>query len=319
MKARETWFCLSLLLLAIFISTACSTPGLLGDTQDGLQKSFQVEPGGMLTLVSDRGDVEINPGTGNKVGIRVESGAKGHTKVDAEKILKEMSLDFRQEGNNVFVTAKYLGGGIFGSKWGTGIRLKFVITVPSKYNLDLKTAGGSINVSNLEGSVVAHTSGGSLHFGQITGPVTASTSGGGINLDGGKGTVVVDTSGGSIRIGKVAGTVKAHTSGGSISVDDVMGTIQASTSGGSVSATISKQPEADCELNTSGGSVRVKLSKDLNLNLLAKCSGGSISTDIPLNVQGKISKSQLEAKLNNGGPQLYLHTSGGGITISEFR
>jgi DUF4097 and DUF4098 domain-containing protein YvlB len=98
-----------------------------------------------------------------------------------------------------------------------------------------------------------------------------------------------------------------------------MGTIRASTSGGSVSAAISKQPEADCELNTSGGSVRVKLSKDLNLDLLAKCSGGSISTEIPLKVQGEISQSHLEAKLNNGGAQLYLHTSGGGISISELK
>jgi DUF4097 and DUF4098 domain-containing protein YvlB len=131
--------------------------------------------------------------------------------------------------------------------------------------------------------------------------------------------VEVNTSGGSIRIGKVTGTVNAHTSGGSINVDEVLGTIRASTSGGSVSATISKQPEANCELSTSGGTVRVTLSKNLNLNLRAKCSGGSIHTGIPLTVQGEISKSHLEAKLNNGGPELFLHTSGGSVYLEETR
>jgi hypothetical protein len=32
-------------------------------------------------------------------------------------------------------------------------------------------------------------------------------------------------------------------------------------------------------------------------------------------LQGEIDKHKLNAKLNNGGPELYLHTSGGGITI----
>src|SRR3990172_220675 len=193
---------LLLVILALFGSTACSTLGLLGEVQDNLQKSFQVEPGGKLTLESDLGSVDVTPGTGNTVTIRVEREAKAHTKEDAEKILKDMTFDFRQESKNVFVTAKYKHGGLFRSNWGNRIQLKFMVTVPSKYDLDLKTAGGSMKVNDLEGSVVAHTSGGSLHFGRIIGPVTANTSGGSIHLDGGTGSVAVDTSGGSIKIGK---------------------------------------------------------------------------------------------------------------------
>lgn len=315
---RFWWLSLSIV-LAVFGSAACISHGLLGDVQDNLQKSFQVEPGGKLTLDSDLGSVEVTSGIGNTVDIRVGRNLKANSKEEAGRILKDLNIDIHQEGKNAFVTARLKQGGPFGTNWGNRIQLKFMIIVPSKYDLDLKTAGGSIRVNDLEGSLVAHTSGGSLHLGQIAGPVKAHTSGGSIHLDGGKGLVDVNTSGGSIKIGKVAGPVKAHTSGGSISVDEVMGTIQASTSGGSVSATISQQPESDCELSTSGGSVHVRLKRDLNLNLLAKCSGGSISTDIPLSVQGEIGKSRLESKLNQGGPQLYLHTSGGGISISELK
>jgi DUF4097 and DUF4098 domain-containing protein YvlB len=317
MQSRKSWFLGLLLVLATLSLNACSEL-MLGGIQDNVQKNFIVEPGGKLTLDSDLGSVEVMPGTGNALAIQVDREVKAATKEDAEKILKDLTLDFQQDGKSVLVRAKINRGNFFGGNWGNRIRLKFKITVPSKYDLDLKTGGGSIRVDDLEGAVVARTSGGSLHFGRITGPVNANTSGGSINLEGGNGPIDVNTSGGSIRIGKVAGPVKAHTSGGSISVEEVMGEINASTSGGSVSATISKQPGADCELNTSGGSVRVTLNRNLNLNLLAKCSGGSIHTDLPITVQGEFSKSHLEAKLNAGGPQLYLHTSGGGITISEL-
>ena len=129
----------------------------------------------------------------------------------------------------------------------------------------------------------------------------------------------VETSGGSIKIGKMTGSVKAHTSGGSISVDEVQGMIQASTSGGHVDATITRQPEGDCELSTSGGSIQVRLNRNLDLYLLAKTSGGSVrANNLPLNIQGEISRSRLEAKMNKGGPRLTLHTSGGSISIDEI-
>jgi DUF4097 and DUF4098 domain-containing protein YvlB len=318
MQSRASWLGTTLLFLVTLGLSGCHEM-MLGGIQDNVQKSFSVEPGGKLTLDSDSGSVEVMPGAGNMVAIQVDREVKAATKEDADRILKDLTVDFQQEGKNVLVRARMHRDNFYGGSWGNRIRLKFKITVPSKYDLDLKTGGGSIRVDDLEGIVVARTSGGSLHFGRITGPVNANTSGGSINLEGVSGPVDVNTSGGSIRIGKVIGPLKAHTSGGSISVDEVMGEINASTSGGSVNATISKQPGSDCELKTSGGSVRVTLSRNLNLNLLAKCSGGSIHTDLPVTVQGEFSKHRLEAKLNAGGPQLYLHTSGGGININELK
>ncbi len=298
---------------AAVLSTACG-PIPLGNARDNVQKSFKVEPGGRLSLDSDVGSIEISSGIMDEVRVDVEREVRGVTNEEAERDLRQMQIDFRQDGKDVYIQARRKG-----FDWGSRLRLRFMITVPRKYNLDLKTSGGSINVTELEGTVTARTSGGSLNFGRIDGSVNGRTSGGSISLEGGSGPLEVETSGGSIRIGRVGGPVKAHTSGGSITVDEVQGTIQASTSGGHVEATITKQPEGDCELSTSGGSIRARISRDLNLNLVAKTSGGSVRTNIPVTVQGEVSRSRLEAKMNQGGPELLLHTSGGSISIDEAR
>ena len=103
-----------------------------------------------------------------------------------------------------------------------------------------------------------------------------------------------------------------------ITVEEVMGTINAHTSGGSVKAHISRQPDSDCRLTTSGGSITVYLERDISVNLDASTSGGSVYTDFPVTIRGKINPRKLNAKINGGGPLLYLHTSGGSIHIKEF-
>lgn len=287
----------------------------LESVRDDVHRSFGVEPGGTLTLDSDRGSVEVSSGGTDQLRVDVERTVRGNTNDDIRRVLDDLSLDFRQEGKDVHITAR-LSDGTFGFGKGNRLQLRYIVLVPDKYNLDLRTGGGSITVNDLEGTVQARTAGGSLQFGRIKGSVNGRTSGGSIRLDGGSGPVDVKTSGGSIQIGKVEGPVIAHTSGGGIKVEEVRGRIEASTSGGSVEATITNQPEGDCELRTSGGSIRARLSKNLNLNLEARTSGGSIHTNVPVVVVGNMSRNRLEAKMNQGGPGLRLLTSGGSITIS---
>jgi hypothetical protein len=299
-----------------------------------ITKSFKVEPGGKLVLDTDIGSVEVRGTAAGAVDIRVEREVRnGHD----EKILDEFKLGFEQRGNDVYVTGEYDRHGLsrlFENLWNK-FRVRFVIAVPSAYNADLRTSGGGITVSDLKGEVVSKTSGGSLHFDKITGNVRGNTSGGSIkagfvdgdvdvHTSGGdirieetKGRVLARTSGGGIRISKAWGEVDADTSGGSITAEEVMGALRADTSGGSVTATILSQPKSRCSLSTSGGSITVTLAADIAMDVNAHASGGHVSTDFPVTIQGKIERSSLQAKINGGGPELYLRTSGGGIHIKK--
>jgi len=285
-----------------------------GSVEDSINKSFNVGPGGTLTLDTARGSIEVRGNEGNRVDIEVVRNAKTSDKNRAKEIFGYLRLDFNQTSNDVIIKGVKTTDS---NKKLNKLNVKFIIKVPLSYNVNLITSGGSISVDDLEGTVDIRTSGGSLGLDNIKGSVTGKTSGGSISIGEVNGNVKVNTSGGSIKIGNAYGTVHAHTSGGGITVNEVMGTIQADTSGGSVKAYISQQPKGDCRLNTSGGSITVYLAENISLNVDAGTSGGSIHTDFPVTIQGKISKKELKAQINGGGPELYLHTSGGSIYIKK--
>lgn len=286
-----------------------------------ITRSFSVSPGGLLSVETDLGTVDIQTGDKNNVEVEVLLTADTRDEDKAKEIFDRFQLDFEQEGDDVFITgdlSKEKKGWNFWGGERNKLKVAFVVTVPHEFDVTVKTSGGSISVADLKGDVRVKTSGGSLDFDNIEGPVSAKTSGGSISLNSCAGSADVRTSGGSINIGRVAGEVVAHTSGGSINVEEVMGTIDASTSGGSVNARITKQPEDDCRLVTSGGSVTVYLDPNMDFDLDARTSAGHVETDFPLKVKGRISKSSLQATINDGGPELYLRTSGGNINLHEL-
>ncbi len=292
---------------------------VFGEVDGDIKKSFDIKPGGWLKLESDIGSIDVKTGQRNQVEVEVLFSLRSGNGDRLQELLDDFDIDFRQSGNDVIIQAEYQKDrwNLWNSDRNT-LRVEFRVTVPSKYNLDLETAGGSIRVDDLEGEVHSATSGGSLNFGRITGLVSGKTSGGSITLSQCKGNVDVHTSGGSIRIGQVEGDVLAKTSGGGIHVDEVMGTIDAGTSGGSVSANISQQPDSDCQLRTSGGSITVHLKPSVRLNIDARTSGGRVVTDFPVTVQGELSKQSLVGQINGGGPELILRTSGGSISIRQM-
>lgn len=233
-----------------------------------LAKSFEVKSGGTLYLDSRSGSVAVD--THDQDLVEIEVVKKGDDVEDFE-------VTFEQRGNDVIVEGDRKGGG-----WGVfrngGVR--FVIKVPETYNLNLKTGGGSISVSDLTG------------------------------------TVNVRTSGGSIELGRMQGDVDVDTSGGSIKVEEVYGNISAHTSGGSIRAKITQQPTQDVTLSTSGGSVTATLFSSIAVDLDASTSGGRVRTDFE--VDGNTTKRRIRGKINGGGPELKLKTSGGSVNIQKI-
>ena len=315
MRARIYSF--GVLIAILFLFANCLS---YGNIEDRVTKAFQVASGGTLTLESDIGSVTIEGTNTDSVEIEILRQVKTNKQKKAEEILEDFDIQFTQIGNDISIEAKYKKRGPrgFWNRMGNILRVKFIITVPSEYNVDLNTKGGSISVQGLRGEVLSKTSGGSLKFDNIEGDITGKTSGGSISIGKVTGSSNINTSGGSIHIALADGPVDAHTSGGSITVDEVMGTIKAHTSGGSVNAHISKQPDSNCRLTTSGGSITVHLSADLGLDVNAKTNGGRVNTDFPVAISGEVSKRSMQAQMNGGGPELYLRTSGGSIYLKKL-
>lgn len=306
------------------------------DVSETITKSFEVKPNGTLVIESDLGSIHVESSASNSVSVEVKKIADVFGKSKGEDLLKKFTITFNQKNNDVFINGKFEEGlsGFFGDL-GRKIKVHYEVKVPEKYNVDLKTAGGSVTVGNLNGDAKCKTAGGSLEFGTISGDINGKTAGGSIDVNQSGGSVDVETAGGSINIGDVDGHVNARTAGGSISVKSaggnvnaktaggsvhigkVAGYVDASTSGGSVEAHITSALTEDCKLSTSGGSVRVSIPADIGVDIDARTFGGKVHLDMPVTVQGDVEKSAIHGTINGGGPTLQLRTSAGNIYIDK--
>lgn len=323
------------------------------DPEEHVHKSVAVSSATRLELTADVGSIHVDRGGGRMVDVEVTFHGTPISRSEYDRMFHDYTLDVTQLASEVRVTGAFHKGwvplidflpDIFGGhtvchdwrclEYSHWLReVEYRITVPEKFNAEIETWSGAIEVSNLHGEVTAHTSGGPLSFNGIEGPVTGRTSGGGITLLGGKGPANVHTSGGPIRIKEVAGDVEATTSGGGISIEgnvgrvrartsggpiwikDASGAIDASTSGGGVTASLVGQPKENCRLSTSGGPIDIRLPRDVRVDLDASTSGGAVWTDFPVPYRDEHHVAELRAPLNGGGPRLYLHTSGGQIAV----
>jgi hypothetical protein len=280
-----------------------------------VEKNFAVQPGGTLRVETAGGNVSVEPGTSDTVRVVAREKIRADNDAEADALLKDLTLKIEQQGNDVTAIAKL--GRRMGSWFGTPIQVDFIVTVPGRYNVDLKTSGGNITVGDLAGQMQAHTSGGNVKLGNIDGTVDAGTSGGNVSLGSCTGDTRLHTSGGDVRAEKIIGRADLGTSGGDIVVKFVENTLSAHTSGGDVEAAIGGALKGDCSLGTSGGDVKVTVDRAAAFQLDAATSGGRVLADgITITLEnGGTGQGHLSGKVNGGGPLLKLRTSGGSIRV----
>jgi hypothetical protein len=289
------------MLRSLAAALACAVLLHAADSDEHIRKSIPVSSATRLILSADAGGVRLQPGNEKTVDVDVYFGGGPPSRHELEELRRNFRLDVSQLGSDIRVRGEFRDGRgwIFSFwRWFSWPReIEYRVTVPQKFNADVETAGGPIEVSDLHGQLRAHTSGGPIRISSVDGDVDVATSGGPITIE------------------RNSGRVRAHTSGGPIEIREAEGAVDASTSGGPVTASLLRQPHEDCRLSTSGGPIDVRLSKDIHVDLDASTSGGRVWTDFPVTTSGYHDSSELRAALNGGGPRLYLHTSGGGISV----
>ena len=197
--------------------------------------------------------------------------------------------------------------------------LKISLQVPFETECSIRTSGGNVDASSLNAPLSLNTSGGNIKCNNVLGDVLLKTSGGSINCGRIAGTLDAKTSGGNIRLAGCCAETEVKTSGGGIYVDDHIGCLNAKTSGGNIKAAFTTPPCKDCVLKTSGGGITLALPGDADAEIDARTSGGSVSTEIPVNATfpGEQDDDELNGTIGDGGPNIMLRTSGGGIRIKK--
>jgi len=288
-KSRLSRFAIGLTSLLLAFNAYAET--------EKIEKSFDVHSGGTLTINSDQGSIEVESWSKESVAIEVKKKARNKERLDSFK------LSFSQNGSDISVEGD--------SEWNSKVNIQFTIKVPSSFNLDIKTGGGSIEIGDLSGLIKVHTSGGSIDIGNVAdGSVDADTSGGSIEVGDVNGNLKVNTSGGSIKLGKISGTSDIDTSGGSITLNAGGGDVKAETSGGSINI---GPVTGNVDVDTSGGSIDIAM---IDGDVKAETSGGSIE------VEGSTGKINVDTsggsiKIYSSGGPVVADTAGGSIKIKQ--
>lgn len=277
------------------------------------EKTFQVGKNSALDVSVSGCDITVKTSAKNEINVLVEG-------IDDDDLEYVKMI---QSGDEVRVTYK--------PKWGNHSDGRFLISVPTQTNLELRTSGGDIELQgNLTGDAVGSTSGGNIEIEKVKGMVRFSTSGGDIRTGDIDGKAELRTSGGNITLATVNGEATVSTSGGDIRIQNVGKKLDARTSGGDIQA---GDVGGDATLSTAGGDVRVgKVSGkaylrtaggDLELlgasgTVEAKTAGGDIDLrNITGSIEASTAGGNIVAELNPSGKgDSHLKTAGGDVKLT---
>lgn len=291
--------------LAIGLSLASS---IAAAAERKLDKTFDVAPGGKLTVDADGTDIIVTGTDAHKVAVEIF--AKG-----SRRRVEGMTLSAEQTGEGVAVIAKDRPG-----SWLDWVRIGWnnetswvKVQVPRRYNVELRTSGGDMKVTQLEGDARGKTSGGDIHIESVRGNVEMGTSGGDVEAKDVDGQLQVHTSGGEVVAINVRGDAELETSGGDIRAEKIDGAVRAKTSGGDVDVEL-VGANRGIAASSSGGDIVLHLPKNITAAVDAATSGGSVSSDLPVTAT-RVGESKLNGTINGGGETIRVRTSGGDIKL----
>ena len=310
---------LALAAASLFLASPSGRTANAPGTRDEIEKSFKVRPGGVLKFDADFGNAEIVTGDSDTVKIEFIREFKVPTIEEANELRKKLTVEMGQtdltgtnaDENIVRVTVRLANRN--DNKMRRKLRLDFRITMPRKFNLDLRAC--NVAVDHVDGSVKARTEGGDLKLRNVTGPVTARSQGGNLDIGDVGGDVEARSQGGNTVVGHVKGRVAATAEGGNVSIEEATDSVEARSAGGSIKAWISKQPRADSKFTAEAGNIDLRLNSTVAVNVDAACTAGHVRSDFSLS--GHQDENRLKSAINGGGPVVMLRASAGNINLHK--
>jgi DUF4097 and DUF4098 domain-containing protein YvlB len=308
--------------------------GALIAAEENLSQQLDVAAGGKLIVDVDFGTIQVDGAADGKVSVEAHRLVEFGNDAKEKEYLAGAPITVTKEGNEVTVRSRRKESWM---NWHFGFsrtNATYIVHVPKKFDLDLRTSGGEIAAVDVSGNTKAHTSGGKLEFANLEGTLVADTNGGSINLENCKCPAEIKTSGGHISVVNGTGALRARTSGGRIEVhnlsgdadvetsggglvfEKITGKLIGKTSGGSIRTSLPGEVGGDLHLKTSAGSIELGVPANAALDIDARTSVGHVVSELPLTTTDS-GRQHLRGKLNGGGKSVVLETSAGSITIKS--
>jgi DUF4097 and DUF4098 domain-containing protein YvlB len=252
-------------------------------------KTFSISGRASVHVDTNDGAVVVTTGDTKQVEVRVEY--LGY------ELEKSLHIEASQSGDEVNLTARIPNHWHF--TLGMRRTLHIEIRMPKNGDLQVKTGDGSIKVGDLAGNVDLHTGDGSLTANAVKGSIHLSTGDGAINASDLDGKCDAVSGDGRIRLSGRFDELRAKSGDGSIDVEARQGSKLGSS----------------WSIRSGDGSIEMAVPSDLGADLDVTTGDGHITSDIPVTVEGIMSKSRVHGKMNGGGQDLIIHTGDGSIHL----
>jgi len=252
-------------------------------TRDGLRLRLETEMGNVRIFTDATSEVRYM--------VRIETDASGP---EAQKLIHQFELYSSSMPAGVTISGHVLGREQRERVWVT-----YELHVPRKYNVDVTTHAGNIQVDDVDGRVSLITDGGNITAGRVTGGVRQagvpaarleSVGGGHISVRDVTGDLKAVTAGGHITAGNISGDANLSTGGGHIHAGNIHGVAQLETGGGNISV-----ERAGSRVTASSGGGQISFGEAAGA-IQARAAGGGIRV---LRVAGPM-------QLDSNGGSIYL-------------
>jgi putative adhesin len=308
----------SILVVALFVA-ACMTAPQIHAQRRGFEGMFD------RTLnVSGPVDLDVSTGSGR---IDVRQGSTGRVQIhgviristdwwrrsdrDAEDIVRQLESDppIEQTGNMIRI-------GRMRSRDFDNVSVSYQIDVPAQTALRSQSGSGSVNVTGLQGAIIASTGSGGITLTDLRGNVRANTGSGTIHADGIAGGFNAATGSGGVTLSQTGnGDVDISTGSGTVRANGIRGALRIHSGSGGITA--EGEQTGRWDLDTSSGSITIRLPENAGFDLNAHSGSGGVYVDHPITVQGRIDKrrNDVSGRVRGGGHALDVRTGSGSIRI----
>jgi hypothetical protein len=199
-----------------------------GKAEDEWVRSYTIQPGGQLEIVSDGGPIDVSGTDGTQAEVRINREARAGSDEQAREALKSAEIVETASAGGVRIEARLAGAGSRGGFRRAPVTIKQVVRLPRGTMASFRTQNGGIKLENVQGRLSASATNGGVTGTGLKGAVSAMVVNGGVQLQLTSVTDPMDLSvvNGGIRLelaSDVKASVLATAINGGVSVDDALG------------------------------------------------------------------------------------------------
>lgn len=290
------------LIAAVSASASACTIDVQGESTAVVQEqrriAVTVTPN--LTVRSFNGSIELRGWDRDEILVDIEKRAA--TEADANDIRVDVT---EGDGGDVLVEARPRNRDGFFEHFGQpSPRVRLLLSVPRRLNVEARTGDGAILARELNGRIEFSTGDGSIRLQDIQGRMTFRTGDGAVTANELQGSVTVSTGDGSVLLSGLLNELEARTGDGAIDVNVLPGS----------------EMKGSWRLSTGDGGVKILLPQDFNADIEATTGDGGIATTgvaVASRPGGREERRRREVRgrVGKGGEMLTVRTGDGPVDI----